>query len=104
MPSYHLYTCPGCEAHFRVVWPNPVPTHLHLCSKIRVKCPACGELAEPYAFLLDKILQPPNPDIPTVQPESISPRDLNPDPDSRSKCQQQIFLRRTARFRAMYGN
>ena len=39
-----------------------------------------------------------------VQVESISPHDLNPDPDARSKWQQQIFLRRAARFKAMYGN
>jgi len=85
MPSYHLYTCPGCEAHFRVVWPKPIPNHLHLCSKITVKCPACGERAELYAFLLDKILQAPGPGVPTVQPESISPRDLNPDPVRNSQ-------------------
>jgi hypothetical protein len=64
----------------------------------------CGELAEPYAFLLDKILQAPNPEMPTVQPESISPRDLNPDPDARRKWQQQIFIQRAARFKVMYGN
>ena len=104
MPSYHLYTCPGCEAHFRVVWPKPIPSRLHLCSKITVKCPACGELTELYAFLLDKILQPPNLGMPTVQPELISPRDLKPDPNARSKSQRQIFMRRAARFKAMYGN
>lgn len=74
------------EAHFRVTWPQPIPSHLRLCSKITIKCPACGELAEPYAFFLDKILQAPNLEIPTVQPESISPRDLNPDPDARRTC------------------
>jgi len=100
VPSYHLYTCPGCEAYFRVVWPRPLPSHLHLLSKITFKCPACGELAEPHAFFLDKILQAPNPETPTVQPESISPPDLNPDPDARSKWQQQILLNRAARFKA----
>jgi hypothetical protein len=94
MPSYHLYTCPGCEEHFRVIWPRPTPGHLHLCSQITIKCPTCGELTELFAFLLDKILQAPESGIPTVQPESISPRDLNPDPDARSKWQQKIFLRR----------
>ncbi len=48
--------------------------------------------------------EPPNPEIPTVQPESISPPAPNPDPDARSKFQWQIFIRRTARFKAMYGN
>src|SRR6266566_1896468 len=98
MPSYHLYTCPGCEAHSRVIWPTPVPTHLHLCSKIKISCPACGELTELCVFLLDKILQAPEPGIPTVQIESISPRDLNPDSDARSKSQRQISMRRAARF------
>src|ERR1700747_1973351 len=40
-----------------------------------------------YVFLLDKILQAPDPAILTVQPESISRRDLNPDPDARNKFQ-----------------
>ncbi len=102
---YHLYTCPGCEAHFRVIWPKPIPNHLHLCSKITIKCPGCGELTELYAFLLDRILQVAEPGMPTVEPEAISPRDLKPgDPDARSKWQQQIFLRGAARFKAMYGN
>lgn len=101
---YHLYTCPNCESHFRVVWPQCLPNHLHLCSKIKIKCSACEELTELYAFLLDKILQAPEQSIPTVQIESISPRDLKPDPDARCKWQQQIFTRRAARFKAMYGN
>jgi hypothetical protein len=104
MPSYHLYTCPGCEAHFRVIWPAPVPADLHLCSKIKITCPNCGELTELYAFLLDKILQAPEPSIATAPIESISPRDLKPDPDARSKSQRQIFMRRAARFKAMHGN
>jgi|SRR5437773_8254131 len=103
MQSYNLYTCPNCENHFRVVWPDQLPSHLHLCSKVKIACP-CGELTELYACLLDRILQAPGLDVPTVQVESISPRDLNPDPGARSKWQQQIFLRRVARFKAMYGN
>ncbi len=71
-------------------------------SEIFSKMSRCdGEIP---AFLLDKILQAPNPEIPTVQPEAISPRELNPDPDARRKWQQQILLRRAARFKAMYGN
>src|SRR2546430_16765742 len=100
---YHLYTCPGCEAHFRVVWPRPFPGHLHLCSKITIKCPGCGELTELYAFLLDRILQVAEPGMPTVEPELISPRDLNPEPYARAKWQQQIFLRRKG-SRRLYGN
>jgi len=42
--------------------------------------------------------------IPTVQVESISPRDLSPDPDAGSKWQRQIFIRWAARFKQMYGN
>ncbi len=103
MPSYDLYTCPSCEANFRVVWPESIPSHLHLCSKIKIACP-CGELTELYAFLLDRILQAPDPAIPTVQVESISPRDPNPKPYARARWQQQIFLRRAARFKVLYGN
>ena len=22
MPSYNLYTCPNCEDHFRLIWPD----------------------------------------------------------------------------------
>jgi len=103
MPSYHLYTCPGCEAYFRVVWPKPIPNHLHLCSKIKLTCPECHETNEPYAFLLGKILRPPNPDIRTVQVEAISPP-TNPEPNARQRWQQQIFIRRAERVKAIYGN
>ena len=102
MQSYNLYTCPNCENHFRVVWPDQLPSHLHLCSKVKIACP-CGELTELYAFLLDRILQAPEPDIPTVRVESISPPE-NPEPNARQRWQQQIFIRRAARFKAMYGN
>ncbi len=102
MPSYNLFTCPNCENHFRVIWPNPIPAHLHFCSKIKIVC-QCGELAELYAFLLDRILQAPDSTMPTVQVASISPRDPNPEPYARAKWQQGIFLRRAARFKAMYG-
>jgi len=44
MPSYDLYTCPSCEAHFRIIWPTPVPAYLQPCSKIKIACPACGEV------------------------------------------------------------
>src|SRR6266849_4300523 len=103
MSSYHLYTCPGCEAHFRVVWPEPIPSHLHLRSKIKITCSACREPTELYVFLLDKILQAPNPAIRTVRVESVSPPDPNAEPNARQRWQQQIFLRRAARFKAMYG-
>jgi hypothetical protein len=104
MPSYHLFTCPGCENQFRVVWPTPVPAHLCNQSKIGLTCPACNEQFEPYVFLLAKILCAPDPAIPTVRVETISPRDPNPDPEASLKWQQQIFIRRAARFKAMYGN
>ena len=104
MPSYHLFTCPGCENSFRVLWPDPLPSHFHLCSRVKLTCPTCREQFEPYAFLFYRILQAPEAGIPTIQTESISPRDPNPDPDARLKWQQQIFIRRAARFKAMYGN
>ena len=40
--------------------------------------------------------------LPTVRVESISPRDLKPDPDARSKWQQEIFIRRATRFKATW--
>ena len=49
--------CPNCEGHFRVIWPDPLPTHYDCCSKIRIKCPDCGEVTELYDYLIDKILQ-----------------------------------------------
>ncbi len=55
MQSYSLYTCPNCEGHFRVVWPDPLPSQLHLCSKVKITCAVCGELTELYVFLLDRI-------------------------------------------------
>ena len=103
MPSYDLHTCPSCEAHFRIIWPTPVPAYLQPCSKIKIACPACGEVTELYAFLLDTILQPPNPTIPSVQVEAISPP-ANPEPNARQRWQLQMFLRRAARFKAMYRN
>jgi hypothetical protein len=104
MASYHSFTCPGCESSFCVLWPEPLPSHFHPSSQVKLKCPSCGQLTELYAFLLNRILQAPEPGIPTVQTESISPRDPNPDPDARLKWQQQIFIRRAARFKKMYGN
>ena len=50
MPSYDSFMCPNCEHHFRVIWPEPVPTHYHLCSKIKMKCPDCNEVTELYEF------------------------------------------------------
>ncbi len=78
MPSHESFTCPNCEHHFRVIWPEPLPTHYHLCSKIKMKCPDCGEVTELYEFLIDKIMQEPEPGIPSVEVLSISPRDPNP--------------------------
>ena len=50
MPSYDSFMCPNCEHHFRVIWPEPVPTHYHPCSKIKMKCPECNEVTELYEF------------------------------------------------------
>lgn len=104
MPSYYLFTCPACEYYFRVLWPRPLPAHLHRDSKIRIACPDCHEVNEPYAFLLAIVRSAPNPSMSTVQPLAISERDPNPDPDASLKWQQQKFMRRAARFREMYGN
>jgi len=102
MPSYDSFMCPNCEHHFRVIWPEPVPTHYHLCSKIKMKCPDCGEVTELYDFLIDKILQAPEPGIPSVEVLSISPRDLNPDPNARSNYWQMVWACREARYRVTF--
>jgi len=37
MPSYRTYTCPSCESSFRVVFPDPVPSHYANQSKIKTE-------------------------------------------------------------------
>jgi hypothetical protein len=103
MPSYRTYTCPGCESSFRVVFPEPVPSHYANRSKIKLKCSACGEVREPYAFLLDRIMQSPEPGIPSIEVMEISLPDLNPPADVRIAWLQEVFTRRAVRFKAMYG-
>ena len=104
MPSYNLFTCPGCEDKFRVIWPNPLPSYFHRHSKVKLKCSSCAEMTELYDFLLDTIVQAPEPGIPSIEVLSISPRDPNPDPAASIKWRQEIFLRRATRFKKMYGN
>jgi hypothetical protein len=103
MPSYDSFVCPGCEHYFRVVWPGPLPSHYHLCSKITMKCPDCGEVTELYAFLIDKITKAPAPGIPSIEVLSISPRDANPDPDARMNYMRKIWTNRHARYKATYS-
>ena len=102
MENYKIFMCPNCEHHFRVIWPESVPTHYHLCSKIKMKCPDCGEVTELYDFLIDKIMQAPEPGIPSVEVLSISPRDPNPDPNARSNFWQMVWACREARYRTTY--
>jgi len=84
MPSYDSFMCPNCENYFHVIWPDPLPSYHDPCSKIKMKCPDCGEVTEPYAYLIDRILQAPEPCIASIEVLSISPRDPNPDPYARS--------------------
>jgi hypothetical protein len=72
------------------------------CSKIKMKCPDCGEVTELYDYLIDKILQAPEPGIPSVEVLSISPRDPNPDPNARSHYWQKVWSCREARYRLTY--
>ena len=53
---------------------------------------------------LAKIIQAPEPDIPAIEVLEISPPDPNPPPDFSVRWHQEIFTRREARFKAMYGN
>ena len=42
MPSYNLYTCPNCEDHFRLIWPDPVQIHIFIVAvRSKIKCPLC---------------------------------------------------------------
>jgi len=61
-------------------------------------------VTELYDFLIDRIMQPPDPSIPTVEVLSISLRDPNPDPDARLNYWRAIWTRRAARFKSTYGN
>jgi hypothetical protein len=104
MPSYDSFMCPNCEGHFRVIWPDPLPSHYHLCSKIKIGCPDCHEVTELYDFLIDRIMQPPDPSIPIVEVLSTSPRDPNPDPNARSNYWQMVWSCREARhYRRRFG-
>jgi hypothetical protein len=67
-----------------------------------MKCPDCDELTEVYDFLIDRIMQLPDPSIPTVDCLSISPRDSNPDRNTRSNYWQKVWACREARYRATY--
>jgi hypothetical protein len=67
MPSYDSFMCPNCEGHFRVIWPEPLPNCTDPCSKVRMKCPVCGEVTELYAYLIDRILQAPEQGIPSAE-------------------------------------
>ncbi len=54
MPSYDSFMCPNCEDYFRVIWPECLPGHYHLCGKIKIKCPDCQEVTDVYDFLIDR--------------------------------------------------
>jgi hypothetical protein len=43
----------------------------------KIKCPDCGDVTELYDYLIDKILQAPEPGVPSVEVLSISSRDPN---------------------------
>jgi hypothetical protein len=104
MPTYEMYTCPGCESKFRVAFPDPLPSHYTKHSKVKLKCSVCGEVREPYAAVLARIMQAPGPGIPAIGALEISPPDPNPPPDFSVRWHQEIFTRRAARLKAMYGN
>jgi hypothetical protein len=38
-----------------------MPSYHECCGKIKMKCPNCGEVAELYDYLIDKILRAPEP-------------------------------------------
>ena len=102
MPNYDSFMCPNCEGHFRVIWPEPLPNYTDPCSKTKMKCPECGEVTELYYFLIDKIMQEPEPGIPSIDVLSISPRDPNPDRDARMNYMRKIWMNRHARYRTAY--
>jgi hypothetical protein len=103
MSRYHLFTCPNCESSFRVLWPDPLPRDFHLNSKVTITCPLCSEGRELYVHLLDVITREPDPDRATVAVNSISPRDLNPNPNARMEWQREVFQRKTHRYKTRAG-
>lgn len=104
MPSYKTYICPGCESHFRVVFPDPLPSHYAKHSKIKLKCSTCGEVREPYTFLLATIMRAPEARMPSIETLEISLPDPNLPADAAIRWHQEVFIRRAARFKKMYGN
>jgi len=103
MPGYDSFMCPNCESHFRVIWPDPLPSHQHRQSKIKIECPECHEVTELYDFLLARIKPDPSAGIPSVEIISISPRDPNPDPDVVLKFWRAIYAHRLEKHKAAYG-
>lgn len=49
-------------------------------------------------------MQAPEPGIPLIEVMEISLPDPNPPADVRQAWQQEIFIRRAARFKAIYRN
>src|SRR5467141_395405 len=63
--------------------------------------PIPGRRMAPHSFW-GTLLCPLTCPLSTVQVESISPRDLNPDPKARSNYWQMVWSCREARYRATY--
>ena len=102
MPSYDSFMCPNCEHYFRMISPDPLPSHHDPGSKIKMKCPDCGEVTELYDYLINKIRQAPEPGIPSVEVLSISPRDPDADPAAGRHYWQKVWACREARYRLTY--
>jgi hypothetical protein len=99
MSRFHLYTCLNCESSFRVIWPDPLPKDFHLNSKVTITCSLCGERRELYVHLVDVITRAPEPERATVWVDTVSSRDLNPNPNARMELQREIFQRKTDRYK-----
>jgi hypothetical protein len=89
MSTYEMFTCPGCESRFRVVFPEPLPSHYAKHSKIKLKCSTCGEVREPYASVLARIMRAPEPGIPSIDALEISPPDPNPPADASTPTESR---------------
>ena len=78
MTSYDSFMCPDCERYFRVIWTDPIPSYHDPCSKIKNEASRLRRSHRALRFSIDRIMQAPEPGMPSVEVVSISPRDQNP--------------------------
>jgi hypothetical protein len=79
VPRVDLYSCPECLGTFQVKWPEPLPDYLCNQSKVKVTCPVCRESFELFAFLIDFCQMSVPSNLPTIEVESVTPKQIVPE-------------------------